>query len=137
MQLTSISHVEDVAEMMAAACNNENAIRQHYNACSDRTYTLDGIAHSVAKALGKEARIVHYGVKVSALAGLVVLICLVVWACPFVLPFFRPICFGGTTARAPLMASRTLLSRLWVRRRASCTTVSRWVCLLLVAPFCV
>lgn len=63
IQLTSVSHVEDVAAMMAAAAGNHAAIKQHYNACSDRTYTLDGIAHCVAAALGKEPKIVHYNVK--------------------------------------------------------------------------
>jgi hypothetical protein len=63
IQLTSVSHVEDVAAMMAASAGNPAAYKQHYNACSDRTYTLDGIAQCVAAALGKEPKIVHYNVK--------------------------------------------------------------------------
>lgn len=63
IQLTSISHVEDVAALVAAAVGNPAAIGQHYNACCDRTITLDGIAHVVADALGAQADIVHYDPK--------------------------------------------------------------------------
>jgi nucleoside-diphosphate-sugar epimerase len=63
IQLTSISHVEDVASMMALAAGNRTALRQHYNACTDRTISLDGIARFVADALNKRANIVHYNVK--------------------------------------------------------------------------
>jgi len=63
IQLTSISHVEDVAALVAAAVGNPDAIGQHYNACTDRTITLDGAAHVVAEALGTKADIVHYNPK--------------------------------------------------------------------------
>lgn len=63
MQLTSISHVEDVAALIAAGVGNSAAIGQHYNACSDRTMTLDGCATVVANALGTTADIVHYDPK--------------------------------------------------------------------------
>lgn len=55
--------MEDVAALVAAAVGNPDAIGQHYNACCDRTVTLDGIAHVVAAALGTSADIVHYNPK--------------------------------------------------------------------------
>jgi nucleoside-diphosphate-sugar epimerase len=60
IQLTSISHVEDVAALVAAAVGNPNAIGQHYNACTDRTISLDGCATLIASAMGTTANIVHY-----------------------------------------------------------------------------
>jgi len=60
IQLTSLTHVEDVAGMISKAVGNPNAIRKTYNLCTDRYITLDGIARVVSKALGKEASIVHY-----------------------------------------------------------------------------
>lgn len=39
---------------------NSAAAGQHYNVVSDRYITFDGIVRIVAKALGKEAEIVHY-----------------------------------------------------------------------------
>jgi nucleoside-diphosphate-sugar epimerase len=58
-----VSHVEDVAALVAAGVGNPDAIGQHYNACSDRTMTLDGCAHLIADALGTTANIVHYDPK--------------------------------------------------------------------------
>jgi nucleoside-diphosphate-sugar epimerase len=63
IQLTSVSHVEDVAALVAAAVGNAAAIGQHYNACGDRTITLDGLALLVAEALGTTVDIVHYNPK--------------------------------------------------------------------------
>jgi nucleoside-diphosphate-sugar epimerase len=60
VQLTSLSHVDDVANMLAKVPGNQAAIGQHFNVCSDRCITLDGIAKHVAAAAGKEAKIVHY-----------------------------------------------------------------------------
>lgn len=60
IQLTSLSHVEDLADMMARVPGNDIAIGRHFNLCSDRCISFDGIAKAVAKAAGKEARIVHY-----------------------------------------------------------------------------
>ena len=48
---------------MAAAAGNREAVKQHFNASTDRTITLDGIAHIVADALGTKADIVHYNEK--------------------------------------------------------------------------
>ena len=55
--------------MMAAAAGVPAALRQHYNACTDRAITLDGLATMVADALGKRADIVHYNVKVRCREG--------------------------------------------------------------------
>ena len=60
VQLTSLTHVEDVAAMLAAVPGNRAAIGQHYNICSDRAITFNGIAKGVAGALGKDVNIVHY-----------------------------------------------------------------------------
>lgn len=60
IQLTSLSHVEDVASMLAKVPGNAAAVGQHFNVCSDRCISLDGIAKAIAAAAGKEAKIVHY-----------------------------------------------------------------------------
>ena len=39
---------------------NKAAVGQHYNVCSDRSITFDGIARAVGAAAGKRAEIVHY-----------------------------------------------------------------------------
>lgn len=52
--------MDDVANMLAKVPGNQAAIGQHFNVCSDRCITLDGIAKHVAAAAGKEAKIVHY-----------------------------------------------------------------------------
>lgn len=63
IQLTSLSNVEDLAEMMALVPGNRDAVGQHFNLCSDRCITFDGIVKAVAAAAGKEAKIVHYDPK--------------------------------------------------------------------------
>jgi nucleoside-diphosphate-sugar epimerase len=60
VQLVTLTHVEDVASMLAAVPGNSAAIRQHYNVCSDRAVTFQGICKAVGKALGKEPRVVVY-----------------------------------------------------------------------------
>ena len=52
IQLTSLSNVEDVVAMMALVPGNPAAIGQHFNVCSDRCITLDGIVKAVARAVG-------------------------------------------------------------------------------------
>lgn len=42
VQLVTLTHVEDVASMLAAVPGNSAAIRQHYNVCSDRAVTFSG-----------------------------------------------------------------------------------------------
>ena len=42
---------------------NKAAIGQHYNVCSDRCISFDGIVRAAASAAGQEADIVHYDVK--------------------------------------------------------------------------
>ena len=39
---------------------NSSAVKQHFNVVSERYITFDGIVKAVAKALGKEPKIVHY-----------------------------------------------------------------------------
>ncbi|KXZ47050.1 hypothetical protein GPECTOR_38g287 [Gonium pectorale] len=60
IQLTSLTHVEDVASMLALVPGNRDAIGEHYNVCSDRCISFVGIAKAVGKALGKEPEIVLY-----------------------------------------------------------------------------
>ena len=57
VQLTTLTHVEDVASMLAAVPGNKKAIGQHYNVCSDRAITFTGITKAVGKALGKVWRV--------------------------------------------------------------------------------
>jgi nucleoside-diphosphate-sugar epimerase len=42
VQLVTLTHVEDVASMLAAVPGNTAAIRQHYNICSDRQISFVG-----------------------------------------------------------------------------------------------
>jgi hypothetical protein len=51
VQLTTLSHVEDLAAMMALVPGNPKALKQHFNLCSDRCITFDGIARAVAQAV--------------------------------------------------------------------------------------
>jgi nucleoside-diphosphate-sugar epimerase len=60
IQLVNLTHVEDVASMMAKVPGNSAAVGQHYNVVSERYITFDGIVRAIASALGKEAKIVHY-----------------------------------------------------------------------------
>lgn len=60
IQLTTLSHVEDLADMMARVPGNSAAVGQHFNMCSDRCISFEGIARAVAAAAGKEAKIVPY-----------------------------------------------------------------------------
>jgi nucleoside-diphosphate-sugar epimerase len=60
VQLTTLSHVEDLAALLASVVGNQKAIGQYYNLVVDRCITFDGIVKAVAKAAGKEAKIVHY-----------------------------------------------------------------------------
>ncbi|BDA41646.1 Chloroplast stem-loop binding protein of 41 kDa a, chloroplastic [Coccomyxa sp. Obi] len=63
IQLTSLSHVEDVASLLAKVPGNAAAIRQQFNVSSDRYITLDGLIKALAEAAGVEANIVHYDPK--------------------------------------------------------------------------
>lgn len=42
VQLVTLSHVEDVASMLACVPGNPAAIRQYYNVCSDRQISFTG-----------------------------------------------------------------------------------------------
>lgn len=68
IQLTSISHVDDLADMMARVPGNQAAIGQHFNLCVDRCITFEGIVKAIAANAGKEAKIVHYDPKKVELA---------------------------------------------------------------------
>lgn len=48
---------------MARVPGNPAAVHQHFNLCSDRCISFDGLARAVAAAAGKEAKIVHYDPK--------------------------------------------------------------------------
>lgn len=60
VQLTTLTHVEDVAGMIAAAVGKQKALGQHYNVCSDRCITFTGIVDLVAKACNTDAKVVLY-----------------------------------------------------------------------------
>ena len=47
-QLTSLSHVDDLADMMARVPGNRRAVGEHFNLCSDRCITFDG-GHGVPR----------------------------------------------------------------------------------------
>jgi nucleoside-diphosphate-sugar epimerase len=42
VQLVTLTHVEDVASMLAHVPGSKAAIQQHYNVCSDRAITFVG-----------------------------------------------------------------------------------------------
>jgi nucleoside-diphosphate-sugar epimerase len=69
VQLVTLTHVGDVAAMLAAVPGNKAAIGQQYNLVSDRCITLNGIAKAVGKAMGKEAKVVNYTVSGSKAEG--------------------------------------------------------------------
>jgi hypothetical protein len=48
VQLVTLSHVEDVASMLAAVPGSRAAIGQHYNVCSDRAISFVGELRAAA-----------------------------------------------------------------------------------------
>ena len=46
--------------MLACVPGNPRAIGQDFNICSDRAVTFDGMVRQIAKALGKEPKVVLY-----------------------------------------------------------------------------
>ncbi|KAL6639552.1 hypothetical protein ACP70R_023282 [Stipagrostis hirtigluma subsp. patula] len=61
MQLTNISHVRDLASMLALAVESPGAAAgRTFNCVSDRAVTLDGMARLCAAAAGADVEIVHY-----------------------------------------------------------------------------
>ena len=60
IQLTSMTHVEDLAAMLALVPGNPKAVKQDFNVCSDRAVTFEGMIKAIAKAAGKEAQIKLY-----------------------------------------------------------------------------
>lgn len=63
IQMTSLTHVEDVASMMSMVIGNENAIGKAFNLCSDRYVSLAGIANMCGKVAGKDVKVVLYDPK--------------------------------------------------------------------------
>lgn len=59
-KMVSLSHYEDCGKLMAAALNNWRAKNTIYNLTADAKISFDGVALACAKAIGKEANIVHY-----------------------------------------------------------------------------
>lgn len=60
MQLVTLSHVGDLANLMAAVLGNEGAKKQHFNMCADKAITFVGIVDALAKAAGVDAKVVLY-----------------------------------------------------------------------------
>ncbi|CAN6213529.1 unnamed protein product [Urochloa humidicola] len=61
MQLTNITHVRDLASMLALAVERPgDAAGRIFNCVSDRAVTLDGMARLCAAAAGAAVEIVHY-----------------------------------------------------------------------------
>lgn len=64
MQLTNVTHAEDLGAMIAAAVGAETARCATFNCVGDRAVTLDGMARLCAAAAGKPPpEIVHYDPK--------------------------------------------------------------------------
>eukprot|EP00210_Caulerpa_lentillifera_P008200 g7830.t1 len=63
IQMTSISHVEDIASMLATVPGKKEAVKQEFNICSDRCISFEGICKLVGEALGKRVKIVYYDPK--------------------------------------------------------------------------
>lgn len=63
MQLTSVAHVEDMAEMITLAVGNEKANGRIFNCTHNRSITLSGMAKLCAKIVGVEPTIVSWDPK--------------------------------------------------------------------------
>ena len=59
-QITSVTPVEDLTDMLAAAVGNPASYNKLFNCVGERTVTLDGMVELCAKTAGVEAKIVHY-----------------------------------------------------------------------------
>jgi len=58
--LVSLSHVEDLATMIAAAVGKVEAVGQAFNLTSDTPLSHAGIAETIGKVAGKEVKLVQY-----------------------------------------------------------------------------
>ncbi len=58
-QQRAFTHIRDVAPIIAASVNYPDAMCQVYNFGADTPYTVNELARSVAKAMGKECRVNH------------------------------------------------------------------------------
>lgn len=64
VQVTNVAHVRDVSSMLTLAVEKPEAANQKiFNIVSDRAVTFDGLVRLAAKAVGKEADILHYDPK--------------------------------------------------------------------------
>lgn len=66
LYITQLGHVKDLAQAMAAALGNPQAVGQIYNVSGDRYVTFDGLARTCAAAVGKAPdtlQLVHYDPK--------------------------------------------------------------------------
>lgn len=59
-QITSITPVPDLTNMIAKAIGNPNAYNALFNCVGERTITLDGMVELCAKIAGAEPKIIHY-----------------------------------------------------------------------------
>ena len=59
-QITSVTPVEDLTDMIAAAIGKPEAYNVLFNCVGERTITLDGMVELCAKVAGVEPKIIHY-----------------------------------------------------------------------------
>ena len=53
--LVTLTHVDDVASLLATVPGNAAAVGQHFNSCSDRAVSHVGVVRALAAAAGKDA----------------------------------------------------------------------------------
>jgi UDP-glucose 4-epimerase len=59
LQQRAFSHINDVAPVIAASVDNDEARNQIFNVGADVPYTVNDLARIIADAMGEECRIVH------------------------------------------------------------------------------
>lgn len=59
-QLSSVTHAEDLATMIAAAVGNDAAAGEIFNCVTTKAVTLNGMAELCAKAAGVEPNVINY-----------------------------------------------------------------------------
>ena len=62
-QLSSVTHAEDLATMIAAAVGNDAAAGEIFNCVTTKAVTLNGMAELCAKAAGVEPNVINYDPK--------------------------------------------------------------------------
>jgi UDP-glucose 4-epimerase len=58
-QIRAFSYIDDVAPVIAAACEEPEAYNQVFNIGADQPYTVAELAHAVARSMNVEPRVVH------------------------------------------------------------------------------